>query len=101
MSLVDSLDSVLMLYAYTNFADRKLRIFQTGPIESVASITRAEGTTDVETTVADTVSPQDADTSMAVHQASLVDNVSDSGKRRTLSSLSIVLTIMSILLAFG
>lgn len=101
MSLVDSLDSVLMLYAYTNFADRKLRIFQTSTIEAVTSTTRAEATADVETKVADTVNPQEDDPSMAVHQPSLVDDVSDSGKRRTLSSLSIVLTIMSILLAFG
>ena len=73
MTLVDSLDSILMLYSYSGFPERSFRIIEKRNSDNSLGV---EGPTDPEST-----------RSMRV-------------KQNAISGLSIILTIMSILLAF-
>jgi len=75
MTLVDSLDSILMLYSYSGFPERSFRIFER----------QRSGTGDVEEISAD---PESVARSARV-------------KQNAMSGLSIVLTLMSILVAFS
>lgn len=115
MTLVDSLDSVLMLYSYTGFADHSWRIFEsrsscsrTGDARSGVSSTEERTTTttdpidqsrheiEIEGKTADNAK-HDSDSDAAIRERG--DRIT-LVKRSTMSELSIILTIMSILLAF-
>lgn len=125
MSLVDSLDSILMLYSYTGFAGHSWRIFEsnsfpvrTGDRQSVNMHCEVSGTGERAVEVCGATAneaaivPRDATET----ESKTVDNArrdcdSDAAgpeqkgrmtlvKRSTMSELSIVLTTMSILLAF-
>ncbi|KAE9392833.1 NicO-domain-containing protein [Gymnopus androsaceus JB14] len=74
MTLVDSLDSILMLYSYSGFPERSFRIIEKKNSNNSLGV---EGPTDPESS-----------RSMRV-------------KQNAISGLSIILTIMSILLAFS
>ncbi|KAG8214576.1 NicO-domain-containing protein [Butyriboletus roseoflavus] len=119
MSLVDSLDSILMLYSYTGFAGHSWRIFEsnsfplrTGDAQSMSCTgERAAGGAAVIAPPLD--QPRDA----IEAESKTVDNARRDGdsdaagseqkdrmtlvKRSTMSELSILLTTMSILLAFS
>lgn len=53
MTLVDSLDSILMLYSYTNFAERSLVIFERPSTSSNASTAGARRKSEERTRIAD------------------------------------------------
>jgi high-affinity nickel-transport protein len=105
MTLVDSLDSILMLYSYTDFADRSMRILsrmgqshdedagigQSLP-EAPAKKTE-EPTQDQDVKQHPEATQPDGDSLPVL-------NITEKVKQRTMSHLSIVLTIMSIALAY-
>jgi len=105
MSLVDSLDSILMLYSYTEFADHSWRIFERSSSGSGGGDARsvdvrceekgAEGPAGevVVEEVCQTADDARQDDNSGAKQMLV--------RRSTLSQLSIVLTMMSILLAFS
>lgn len=114
MVLVDSLDSILMLYSYTEFAHHSWRIFErsssgsedvdAGPVDVCCEEKAAEkcpGTADG--AVVERVD-QSGDAIETADDARQDGNGGGSKqmliRRSTLSRLSIVLTMMSILLAF-
>jgi nickel/cobalt transporter (NiCoT) family protein len=104
MSLVDSLDSILMLYSYTNFPENTMKLFQKRPqIESDG----AEGVEHLPAAVTanqeakpEEMAENDANKAQQAVATEPAVTVMDKTKQRTMSHLSIVLTIMSILLAF-
>ncbi|KAF8555709.1 NicO-domain-containing protein, partial [Imleria badia] len=115
MTLVDSLDSVLMLYSYTGFADHSWRIFEprnspsrTGDARSGVSSTEARTSEaypdvnqsrneiEIESKTVDNAG-QDTDNDAARRERG--DRIT-LVKRGTMSQLSVILTTMSILLAF-
>lgn len=85
MTLIDSLDSVLMLYSYTGFPEHKLALF----------LEREE--------FGSPSSP--GETHLVGHEPSLDENkperINMRVKMNAMSGLSIILTLMSILVAFG
>jgi high-affinity nickel-transport protein len=101
--MVDSLDSIIMLYSYTDFADRSFNILH-GPDQPI------QPSDEVSVAVPDKKPEEPASTDEARIISSEVAqpeetalpmlNVSEKVKQRTMSHLSIVLTIMSILLAY-
>jgi high-affinity nickel-transport protein len=114
MTLIDSLDSILMLYSYTNFPDRSLSLFE----RKIGSPSLSE---DRLTTQADSLQPNatSAKQPFAVTsdqgEAQIPAGVQASGptssneplesdmarkKTNVMSGLSIILTMMSILVAF-
>ncbi|KAF9242515.1 NicO-domain-containing protein [Melanogaster broomeanus] len=124
MTLVDSLDSILMLYSYSGFTDPSWRIFEprsalrllvgndtTQPAGGTVSSTRSS---EARTAVGDIPPDQCPDalttdeklTDQTQHNEITISS-QDRGdrmtrvKRNTMSNLSIILTIMSILLAFS
>lgn len=123
MTLVDSVDSILMLYSYTGFADHSWRIFEpsrspsrTGNARSVnkhgAASSTEERTAEV-CPVTNEVDPVNQSRNAIEPESKTVNNAGDSDaarqaradrmllvKRNTMSQLSITLTTMSILLAF-
>ncbi len=125
MTLIDSLDSVIMLYSYAGFPERSFAIFErrplatsTNPADSplpgvaqsatrdhleaapVAEVPRTQDEKPVDEKVVDVVTvtdPEDAS-----------ESESEAARRRTLrvkhnamSNLSILLTVMSIMVAFS
>ena len=82
MTLVDSLDSILMLYSYTGFPERKFALFVKPNEFSSAS------------------SP--GDTPLAGHEPDedRPEKVDMRVKMNAMSGLSIILTLISILVAF-
>ncbi|KAF9221667.1 NicO-domain-containing protein [Gyrodon lividus] len=122
MTLVDSLDSILMLYSYSGFADRSWRIFEPRNDLSIPS-----GNHSTRHQVSSTPSPvpeaggEEVDVvplgqSPALASGEKLKNKMEDNKitvtrdrgdrmirvkRNTMSSLSIILTTMSILLAFS
>ncbi|KAI6041400.1 NicO-domain-containing protein [Pisolithus marmoratus] len=117
MTLVDSLNSVMMLYSYTGFAEHSWRIFErTIPAEeeedgsvSCDPDVDANGTLDQTRQERITHSTQLEGTSANViagvsasaeGDGENVARKDDRAKRHTLSNLSVLLTSMSILLAF-
>ena len=113
MTLVDSLDSILMLYSYTGFVDRSWRIFESST-PPITEVSLTQNTCPMSANVAphidqshDTVEEESKTINKAVHD----DRNDVAGrrhedhvvlvKRSTMSQLSIILTTMSILLAFG
>jgi nickel/cobalt transporter (NiCoT) family protein len=115
MTFVDSLDSVLMLYSYTNFSERSLRIFKTWPTpvpvlaEALPEVSDApelpynepSGSKAVyHTKNKPTVGDQEAELPTApLRPIAEVDRKMKT-KDTTMSGLSIILTLISILLAF-
>ncbi|KZT18443.1 NicO-domain-containing protein [Neolentinus lepideus HHB14362 ss-1] len=102
MSLVDSLDSVLMVYSYSDFSEHSLALFRGhGTVENPADATPA---IDVEKTDVEGQQKQDPDDSEAhpSNEAAQLrtDDIMEL-KHNTMSTLSIVLTLMSILVAFS
>jgi high-affinity nickel-transport protein len=104
MTMVDSLDSIIMLYSYTDFADRGFKIMH-GPDqpqiqpsdEAPVTVTDEKteepaNTNNTNITISEAPQPEESTLPML--------NVSEKVKQRTMSHLSIVLTIMSILLAY-
>lgn len=84
MTLIDSLDSILMLYSYTGFPEHKLALFATRELGSPSS---------------------PGETPLIGHEPGLDENrperINMRVKMNAMSGLSIVLTLMSILVAFG
>jgi len=128
MTLVDSVDSILMLYSYTGFANHSWRIFEprssssrTGDARSVnkhgAVCSIDERTAEACSATADEVVPVNQSRDANETENKTVDNAGHDSdrdtarrehddhmllvKRNTMSELSITLTTMSILLAFG
>jgi high-affinity nickel-transport protein len=128
MTLVDSVDSILMLYSYTGFANHSWRIFEprssssrTGDARSVnkhgAVCSIDERTVEACSATADEVVPVNQSRDANETENKTVDNAGHDSdrdtarrehddhmllvKRNTMSELSITLTTMSILLAFG
>ncbi|KAI9573618.1 NicO-domain-containing protein [Boletus coccyginus] len=118
MTLVDSVDSVLMLYSYTGFAGHSWRIFEPSSSPSRTTDARSVNTHgEVSPATANEVAPADQPCNGIENESRTVDNAahdSDSDaarrehsdrmvmvKRSTMSELSITLTTMSILLAFS
>jgi len=84
MTLIDSFDSVLMLYSYTGFPERKFALFvRRGEFDSPSSL---------------------GDASPVGHEPDLGEDrpekINMRVKMNAMSGLSIVLTLMSILVAF-
>jgi nickel/cobalt transporter (NiCoT) family protein len=103
MTLVDSLDSILMLYSYSDFVEHSLAVFEENTPVSTSSVDIQPSTQGVistatpegaERTVIDsTTGPQGPDFASSPQAVNT--------KHRTVSSLSIVLTLMSIMVAFS
>lgn len=124
MTLVDSLDSILMIYSYTGFTSHSWRIFEpsgfplrTGDARSVNMNGKGESAVEVcpamtNEAVASASKPRDTiEIESKTVDNARHDNDSDAAgreekdrimliKRSTMSELSIVLTTISILLAF-
>jgi len=84
MTLIDSLDSILMLYSYTGFPERNFALFvKRGEFGSPSSL---------------------GETPLAGHEADLDEDrpekINVRVKMNAMSGLSIVLTLMSIIVAF-
>ncbi|KAG6335565.1 hypothetical protein ID866_3528, partial [Astraeus odoratus] len=124
MTLVDSLDSVLMLYSYAGFAEQSWKIFeQTQPVnedrptenDHEPSVLSMVNPPDVATQTGEKsaaiehpshqVNPSPSDTEGPLDSAHTAGQCEDDRvarvKRHTMSNLSIILTTMSILLAFS
>ncbi|KAI0320547.1 NicO-domain-containing protein [Amylostereum chailletii] len=126
MTLIDSLDSVLMLYSYAGFPEHRYHIFEPVPVHptiserAAASDMASAGLTDVsraldieQTTLGDpSKAPikddkDDLPRTDVLKSDAQVDNVGERArrdlrvKRNMMSGLSIVLTSMSIVVAFS
>jgi nickel/cobalt transporter (NiCoT) family protein len=119
MTLVDSLDSVLMLYSYTNFSGASFRLFE--PI-SALTVDREEvhSPNDIERPDLTYTGPSAAEAAESSDTKNAVQNKTDTErhdqaipartdeeterkirlKETTMSDLSLILTLISILLAF-
>jgi high-affinity nickel-transport protein len=92
MTLIDSVDSILMLYSYIAFAERNFAVFE-----------KRETRNDLE--VAQEATPEASAPSIkTAPHAETEDSSETRGALRTkqnaMSGLSIILTVMSILVAF-
>lgn len=100
MTLIDSVDSILMLYSYTAFAERSFVIFE----KTEACIDLAEAT-EAAVTVASSLemyresSAEGAERDTAASEQPTM-SVALQVKQNAMSGLSIILTLMSILVAF-
>ncbi len=120
MTLIDSLDSVIMLYSYAGFPERSFAIFErrpppsTNPADSPLPRVAQSATHDHLEAVPVAEVPRTQDEKHADEKAVDVvtvtdpESASESARRRTLrvkhnamSNLSILLTIMSIMVAFS
>ena len=81
MTLIDSLDSILMLYSYTGFPERKFALF----------VKRGESGN----------SGMPGETHEPDLDEDRPEKINMRVKMNTMSGLSIILTLMSILVAFG
>ena len=84
MTLIDSLDSVLMLYSYTGFPERKFALFvKQDEVRSLSPL---------------------GETPLVEHEPDLDEDrpekINTRVKMNAMSGLSIILTLMSILVAF-
>ncbi|KIK79907.1 hypothetical protein PAXRUDRAFT_833867 [Paxillus rubicundulus Ve08.2h10] len=111
MTLVDSLDSILMLYSYSGFVGRPWEIWE--PRSALQTASSNDPVQPMEEVVSPTRSPE---TRTAPVEGEKLNNIMQNNeitstrdrsdrmtrvKRNTMSTLSIVLTTMSILLAFS
>lgn len=100
MTLVDSLDSILMFYSYTGFAGHSWRILEPSSSPSrtddarSANVQRSRGAIEAESRTVDAGHDSSNDAGRQRHDHMVLV------KRSTMSQLSITLTTMSILLAF-
>lgn len=115
MTLIDSLDSILMLYSYSNFPDRSLAVFEKGkvrlspedplPSREDAYTEPADPTLAKRRSSAERPTQSDeGETShsrLAAHPAQESHEEDMTKKANVMSGLSIILTIMSILVAFA
>lgn len=116
MTFVDSLDSILMLYSYSGFPEFSWAIFERGPSTNacttednilpapspddllIQEIARADGESPTNRSKASIASKSMSDTEVKITDDDIARNLRV--KRNTMSGLSIILTFMSILVAF-
>jgi high-affinity nickel-transport protein len=108
MTLVDSIDSILMLYSYTGFPEQRFRLFEPAQDNDAqgqdysayreAAISGPAGSSEEEKKEPVAVAEVDADTRIRdIRKKAQREMVV---KRNMMSGLSIVLTLMSIIVAF-
>ncbi|KAJ4482027.1 NicO-domain-containing protein [Lentinula aciculospora] len=90
MTLIDSLDSILMLYSYTGFPERCLRIFEEKGLDQGAS--NPDGV--------ERKANVDSEPKLEPESEKQVAR-NDQVKQNAISGLSILLTLMSIIVAFS
>ncbi|KAG6377071.1 hypothetical protein JVT61DRAFT_1121 [Boletus reticuloceps] len=108
MTLVDSLDSILMLYSYTDFSNHSWRIFEprarTGDGRSVNThVSPAEAMAAEAATTNEMVPVDRCRNAVETERKTARQELGDRRmlvKRSAMSELSITLTALSILLAF-
>ncbi len=134
MTLLDSIDSILMLYSYTGFPERSFRLFETTGINdalerrsayqeaAATNVSRSDnrdanqhgccagvGSALTPQSGQNGVSEQDKKTEVEVVVEDAGENIRNirkqvgrnvTAKRNVMSGLSIVLTLMSIIVAF-
>ncbi|KAF7314435.1 Nickel/cobalt efflux system [Mycena kentingensis (nom. inval.)] len=88
MSLIDSVDSVIMLYSYTDFVERTWRVFEPRKPAVVSEKT-------------DTAAANEKQQIPALHTQSEHVEAQNQLKLNVMSNLSIILTLLSILVAFS
>ncbi|KAL0067115.1 hypothetical protein AAF712_005902 [Marasmius tenuissimus] len=103
MTLVDSLDSIMMLYSYAGFPERSFRILEGAEKERTRDPAIAMPGEDVPQVQAEVVSPTTSHTPL--NHGKEEDEEARARDRRVkmnmMSGLSIILTLMSILVAFS
>ncbi|RXW24437.1 hypothetical protein EST38_g1429 [Candolleomyces aberdarensis] len=104
MTLLDSVDSVIMLYSYTGFPQRSWKLIEFRPKATAAETQTDEVPSDIKEKVIPDVEegkPKgDIDTNVVEAQDDEHIAAQSRAKMNVMSGLSIVLTVMSILLAF-
>ncbi|KAJ2929765.1 hypothetical protein H1R20_g7317, partial [Candolleomyces eurysporus] len=105
MTLLDSVDSVIMLYSYTGFPQRSWKLIEFRPKATVAEPQANEVPSDVnEKVVPDVEEGKQKGEIDAINVVEAQDDervaAQSRAKMNVMSGLSIVLTVMSILLAF-
>ena len=112
MTLIDSLDSVVMLYSYSGFPERSFALFErrvppTLPQSAPDGTANTSSPPLVSPPLIEGVSEGDNNNKKAMYKASTVQADDGEEERRTfrvknnaMSNLSILLTVMSILVAF-
>lgn len=108
MTLVDSIDSILMLYSYTGFPEQRFHFFEPAQDNDAqgqeysayreAAISGAAGPSEEEKKEPVAVAEVDADTRIRDIRKKAQRELMV--KRNMMSGLSIVLTLMSIIVAF-
>ncbi|CAA7262937.1 unnamed protein product [Cyclocybe aegerita] len=106
MTLVDSIDSILMLYSYSGFPERSFKLFTLGPSPKVIP---PPGSDEKPASEEKTIEEEDRkDNEKGDAEPELVEAREDEivtqetrVKMNVMSGLSIVLTLMSILVAFS
>jgi high-affinity nickel-transport protein len=108
MTLIDSIDSILMLYSYTGFPEQRFRLFEPAQDNEAqeeeysayreAATSGAAGSSDEEKKEPMAVAEVDADTRIREIRKKAQRELIV--KRNMMSGLSIVLTLMSIIVAF-
>lgn len=102
MTLVDSLDSILMLYSYTGFAGHSWRIFEPNsspPVLANEAVIVTDQSGDAVETESKTMNNTGHDNNGNGTGREREDRIAQV-KQSAMSKLSIVLTTLSILLAF-
>jgi high-affinity nickel-transport protein len=91
MTLIDSVDSILMLYSYIAFAERNFAVFEKretrNDLEEAQEATPEASAPSIKTTHAETEDSSETRGALRI-------------KQNAMSGLSIILTVMSILVAF-
>ncbi|KAF9046619.1 high-affinity nickel-transport protein-domain-containing protein [Panaeolus papilionaceus] len=101
MSLVDSADSVLMLYSYAGFPDRRFSLFEKTVVTGQETAATPSIGKDPET-AKEKLSIEKEQAADSAPVAELPENkVQTQAKMNVMSGLSIVLTLMSILVALS
>jgi nickel/cobalt transporter (NiCoT) family protein len=105
MTLLDSADSIIMLYSYTAFPEHSWKLFERKPqTQTEGSLSRAAVAEPDDNKPAEKA--EVADLEKAAVEVEMVDQANPNSdvviraKTNVMSSLSIALTILSILLAF-
>ncbi|KAL0575200.1 hypothetical protein V5O48_006761 [Marasmius crinis-equi] len=102
MTLVDSLDSIMMLYSYAGFPERSFRIFETTDTHTRTPAVPTLDRDRQETEQVQEVAPTASNTPLKDDKEA--DEVRERDRRikmNMMSGLSIILTLMSILVAFS
>lgn len=104
MTLIDSLDSILVLYSYAGFPEHSLRIFEYGASEHSTTEQPIQlPASPVEEIEPGLLSPTGTETPLNVKALEKEDRTARDMrvKMNMMSGLSIILTLMSILVAFS